>query len=79
MSKAPLVSSVKDKKSQQTVNRDCARTNFFSDLDVLFQAAMLAENYAAALKAKELLGKARGYFTPQKKNSNQNLGSRKSN
>jgi len=40
------------------------RDKFSRDLDVLFEAALLAGNFVAALKAKELIGKERGFFKP---------------
>ena len=42
-----------------------ARLKFAQDLDVLFEAAMKARNFTAALKAKELIGKTKGFFAPQ--------------
>lgn len=42
-----------------------ARLKFAQDLDVLFEAAMKARNFTAALKAKELIGKTKGFFAPK--------------
>ncbi len=42
------------------------REKFSHDLDMLFQAALLAGNFAAALKAKELIGKEKGFFREAK-------------
>ena len=42
-----------------------ARLKFAQDLDILFEAAMKARNFTAALKAKELIGKTKGFFAPK--------------
>ena len=47
--------------------RKTDREKFSCDLDILFDAAFLAGNFAAALKAKELIGKERGFFKEVKK------------
>ena len=39
-----------------------AREKFSYDLDMLFEAALVAVNFTAALRAKELIGKERGFF-----------------
>lgn len=38
------------------------RQQFTADLHVLFEASLLAGQYTAALRAKELMGKAQGFF-----------------
>ena len=45
------------KSAQDTLN----------DLENIYSLAMVNENYALALKAKELLGKAQGLFSPGKR------------
>jgi hypothetical protein len=41
------------------------RKKFLTDLEVLFERALEKEDFSAALKAKELLGKAEGFFLLQ--------------
>jgi len=42
------------------------RDRFVDDLQILFEAALISCSYASALKAKELIGKERGFFQPRK-------------
>ena len=39
---------------------------FLKALEEIYQAAFKAQNYAVAIKAKELEGKAIGFFNPEK-------------
>ncbi|MBY0264332.1 MAG: hypothetical protein K2P90_02735 [Holosporales bacterium] len=41
---------------------DTLRLKFVADLEKLFEMALEKENFTIALKAKELLGRERGYF-----------------
>lgn len=53
------------KKTTQPTNGHSMRHDFDQwarDVDVLFHAAMQADNFVAALKAKELLAKANGWL-----------------
>lgn len=60
-----LIEVFKSRKVPQ--NSAQARGYFVQDLDLLFQACLLAGQYAAALKAKELIGKEGGFFAQDKK------------
>lgn len=51
---------------QCTLDSGPTREKFSSDLDMLFEAALVAGNFSAALKAKELIGKERGFFRDPK-------------
>ena len=44
------------------MNNDKARKKLINDLEAAFKGALAAENYSAAIKAKELLGKELGFF-----------------
>lgn len=43
------------------------REQFSADLQALFEAALLAGNYIAALRAKELIGKTQGFLVAPSK------------
>jgi hypothetical protein len=66
-----MASSPNSKRAFMT-GKQCAlesgltREKFSSDLDMLFEAALVAGNFSAALKAKELIGKERGFFKDSK-------------
>ncbi len=45
------------------------RVQYIKDLETIFQKAMEAENFSTALKAKELLARLQGFFTPGDKPS----------
>ncbi len=48
---------------------DTLRLKFVADLEKLFEIALEKENFTIALKAKELLGRERGYFRPPEKST----------
>lgn len=48
-------------------NGKCVPADILKDLESIYAMALASENYAVALKAKELLGRQFGLFTPKQK------------